>query len=148
MLHWALHIFFVMWNGCKLIKNSQFPASMAGCSLGSCIMECRNFLQLLFRQIDRKKLSAWDLFCFPEYFLGEKQRCCFGVTALPQLFRAHKWTCIVSAKSDSGPCGASPWISARIVWGSCFNFCCSYWRLLMMRLFSRVSSAEMMISDT
>lgn len=62
-----------MWNGCKLIKNNQFPASMAGCSLGSCTMECRNFLQPLFQQIDRKKLSAWDLLCFPEYFLGEKQ---------------------------------------------------------------------------
>lgn len=37
-------------------------------------MEYRNFLQLLFRQIDRKKLTAWDLFYFPEYFLGEKQR--------------------------------------------------------------------------
>lgn len=148
MLHWALSIFFVMWNICKLIKKNHFPASMAGCSLGSHRMEWRNFLQLLFQQIVRKKLSARDLICFPGYFLGEKQRYWFEVSALPRLFRAHRWTCVVSAKSDSRPFGVSPWKSARVVWGFCFTWYCTCWSLLIMRLFSRVSLAEIMVSNT
>lgn len=137
-----------MWNICKLIKNNQFPASMAGCSLGSHRMEWGNFLQLLFQQIVRKKLSARDRICFSEYFLSEKQRYWFEVSALPQLFRAHRWTCVVSAKSDSRPFGISTWRSARVAWGFCFTWYCTCWSLLIMRLFSRVSLAEIMVSNT
>lgn len=137
-----------MWNVCKLIKNNQFPASMTGCSLGWHVMEYRNFLQLLFRQIDKKKLSAWDLFYFPEYFLGEKQRYWFEVIALPQLFRSTQVNLLCQCQVDSWPWGISPWKSARTVWGFCFNWYCSYWSHLIMRLFSRVSLAEMMISNT
>lgn len=96
----------------------------------------------------QKKIICMRSVLFSWVFFGWEAKVLVWGYCFATAVQEHTSEPALSVPSRLMALGNFPMESARTVWGFCFNWYCSYWSHLIMRLFSRVSLAEMMISNT